>query len=82
MNENKDYIIQLVDLEEGTVPYISYISQERFETSLNINEAKRMTKEQAIWYCNNTLKQYDTRMHKIRLTVTETIVDTKIKEEN
>ena len=50
MNENKDYIIQLVDLEEGTVPYISYISQERFETSLNINEAKRMTKEQAVWY--------------------------------
>jgi len=78
MNENKDYIIQLVDLEEGKVPYISYIAKEKnFETTLNINEAKRMTFEQAIWYCNNTLKQYDTRLHKIMITITETIIDTK-----
>ena len=79
MDENKDYIIQIVDLEEGRTQYISYISENNFEITLNINEAKRMTYNKAILYCNNILKNYDTKIHKIILTITETILDTKIK---
>ena len=39
MDENKNYIIQIVDLEEGKTQYISYISEKSFEITSNINEA-------------------------------------------
>lgn len=77
MNENKDYIIQIIDLEEGKTQYISYISEKNFEITLYINEAKRMSLNKAILYCNNILKNYETRIHKVILSITETIMDTK-----
>lgn len=79
MDENKDYIIQIIDLEEGKTQYISYISENSFEITNNINEAKRISFDKAIWYCNNTLNNYDTRIHKVMLTIINTILDTKIQ---
>ena len=79
MDENKNYIIQIVDLEEGKTQYVSYISEKNFEITSNINEAKRISFDKAIWYCNNTLKNYDTRMHKVIVSITETILNTKIE---
>ena len=79
MDENKNYIIQIVDLEEGKTQYISYISEKSFEITSNINEAKRISFDKAIWYCNNTLKNYDTKMHKVIVSITETILNTKIE---
>ena len=58
MNENKDYIIQIIDLEEGKTQYISYISEKNFEITLYINEAKRMSLNKAILYCNNILLNF------------------------